>query len=289
MSFISQEAVRVVNTIIDIINIIVLFGIFIHACFKLNRSHEKKVFLILLSAAFAYNLGDMANWTCEGFAHPWNVPVLHIFTFMSFVAGPLIYVIFMRLVRVSYKDKFESNKYYFLCLFSCGLSVLMGFLSCFPGFLYYFDANNVYHRTQFHIIVSINTLLYYLFSILYICSCRKKISKKEFLILLSFPSFPVLMYVPQIVMYGIATLNVGITISILIIYKAVLRKMKLEIVNSKKSFTSEFFVKQNVTFWERIRRGVFYYGYSEGAINSVKQELSENVAYMLKFLSLCVV
>lgn len=231
----------------------------------------------------------MANWTCEGFAHPWNVPVLHIFTFMSFVAGPLIYVIFMRLVRVSYKDKFESNKYYFLCLFSCGLSVLMGFLSCFPGFLYYFDANNVYHRTQFHIIVSINTLLYYLFSILYICSCRKKISKKEFLILLSFPSFPVLMYVPQIVMYGIATLNVGITISILIIYKAVLRKMKLEIVNSKKSFTSEFFVKQNVTFWERIRRGVFYYGYSEGAINSVKQELSENVAYMLKFLSLCVV
>lgn len=284
MSFISTRAVYSINILIDIINIIILIGVFVHALINLNPSKEKKFFLILLCTALVFNFGDLGNWTCEGFKHPWNVPALHILSFVTFIAAPMIYIVFMKLVRLSYKQKLSSNIYYFFCIFFCSLSVLMGFLSCFPGFLYYFDSNNIYHRSSYHIIVSINTVIYYIFSILYICSLRKQISKKEFLILLSFPTFPVFSYIPQIFISGIASINIGILISILIIYNNVLTRLKLKQSSVKNNFTSEFFVKPNLTFFERIKRGFFYYGYSEGVINSVKQDLYENVAYTLKLV-----
>lgn len=289
MEFISKEVVYFVNATVDIVNCLILCGIFIHACMNLNQSKERTFFLILVWVVFLFNAGDLANWIFEGLDKPYNIPLLHILTFQYYVAAPMIYVIFMKLIRVTYKEKFQTNSFYVLCMFFSFLSILMGFISCFPGLLYTFDANNVYHRSSLHYIVSINTIMYYLFSILYIFSCRKQIEKKEFIILLLFPTIPILSFIPQIFLYGITTLNIGILISVFVVYKCVLRKIKLEQKAGNKSFTSEFFIKQNVSLGERIKRVIFYYGYSEGAIGSVKQELSENVGYTLRLLSATVI
>lgn len=288
MEFISKNVVYFINATVDIVNCLILFGIFAHAVLNLNRSKEKKFFLILVCTVLTFNVGDLANWVFEGTDKPYNIPLLHILTFFNYIAAPMIYVIFMKLIRVTYKSKFQTNFYYVLCMLFSLLSVAMGFLSCFPGFLYSFDANNLYHRTSFHYVVSINTVLYYLFSILYVFSCRKQISKKEFIILLLFPSIPIIAYIPQIFLYGITTLNIGVLISVIIVYKAVLSKMKLEQQKGEKTFTSEFFVKQNVSFGEKLRRIIFYYGYSEGAIESVKQELSDSISYTMKLLCVSV-
>lgn len=288
MEFISKNVIYLANATVDIVNCLILFGIFAHAFLNLNRSKEKKFFLILVCIVLTFNVGDLANWIFEGTDKPFNIPLLHILTFLYYLTAPMIYVIFMKLIRVTYKSKFQTNQYYVLCLFFAFLSVAMGFISCFPGLLYTFDANNVYHRSSLHYIVSINTVLYYLFSILYICSCKKQISKKEFIILLLFPSIPILSYIPQVFLYGITTLNIGVLISVIVVYKAVLRKMKLEQQKGNRTFTSEFFVKQNVSLGEKLRRIVFYYGYSEGAIDSVKQELSESISYTMKLLCVSV-
>lgn len=288
MESISKNLIYFANATVDIVNCLILLGIFAHAFFNLNPSKEKKFFLILVCTVITFNVGDLANWIFEGTDKSYNIPLLHIFTFLSYIAAPMIYVIFLKLIRVTYKSKFQTNFYYVLCMLFSLLSVAMGFLSCFPGFLYSFDANNLYHRTSFHYVVSINTVLYYLFSILYVFSCRKQISKKELIILLLFPSIPVLAYIPQIFLYGFVTLNIGILISVIIVYKAVLSKMKLEEKKGNKSFTSEFFVKQNVSLGEKLKRFIFYYGYSEGAIESVKQELSDSISYTMKLLCVSV-
>ncbi|MBQ0002485.1 MAG: HD-GYP domain-containing protein [Treponema sp.] len=285
MEFISREIVYFINAIVDSFICIVLAGVFLHTCLKLEQSKEKKVFLILLFCAIIYNVGDLANWVFEGTDKAYKIPLLHILTFLLFISGPMIYIIFMKLVRTSFKNRLQTNLYYYLCLFFSFVAIVMGFLSCYPGLLYIIDSNNIYKRSQYHVLVSIVTFLYYLFSILYILSCKEQLSKKEFWYLFLFPTIPVFSYIPQFFLPGITTLNVGILISIIVVYKCVLLKIKLDNVNGNKAFTSEFFVKQKVSLSEKITRIIFRYGYSEGAWDNVKHELSENISYTLKLLS----
>lgn len=277
----NRELSNTINLCLNAVNCITLLTIFFLTLKKIEKSKNKRNFTILILTVFIFNLADCANWTCEGLTHPWNVPVLRVFTFIYYIISPIIYLQFMKFVRCLFEDKYLNNKFYILCIITCSISITFALLSCFPGFLYNFSSENIYSRSKYQLIGVANTFLFYVWCICYIFSCKKLMNKKTFFTVLTFPTLPMLFYIPQLFLYGIATVNIGLVLSIMFLYFNVYKKMKIE--ESVTAFNSEFFKKKKeISLAEKIKRLFCTYGFSENAIESIEGELHDDTISTLK-------
>lgn len=273
------------NLCFDTVNCIILLTIIFLTLKKLESSASRNNFLFVLMTVLFYNITDCLAWALEGNDAAWKVPALHIVTFVFFVDTPFMYISFMKFLRNILKEKYMNNRFYVICLVPCFIDMAGAFLSCYPGFFYSFSPENVYVRSPLHNIHVACIFLFYIFAVLYIVSNKNQMDKKTFLTVLSFPTLPTLCYIPQLLFYGIASVNIGLVVSMILIYVNMKKSMQTD-VNQRTVFSSEYFQKRNkITFAEKLRRFLCNYGFSDNAIESIRNELQDNVSNSLKIIT----
>lgn len=98
------------------------------------------------------------------------------------------------------------------------ISVLGAILNLFTGIFYHFDDHNIYIRDALHpismLLPMFNTALLWLI----ICRNRKELEHKEFVVLTLYFVFPLVGAVLQFFYYGHPWINIGIIVSVVIVY-----------------------------------------------------------------------
>lgn len=283
--FMDRNIMNIINLCFNACNSILILSIFILTLKKINDSTNRSNFLFLASTILIYVITDCSTWAFEGTDAAWKIPALRIVTFLYYLDNPFIFIAFMKFLRNILNEEYVNNKFYITCLVPCILDLIGIFFSCFPGFYYHISPENVYSRSQFHIIHVILVLIFYIFLILYIVSNKKHMDKKTFFTVLTFPTLPAIFYIPQFLFYGIATTNLGFVISLLLIYLNLNKSM--QIVTQKNTvFSTEYFQKKgSISFAEKIKRVICSYGFSENAVDSIKDELKDNISSSLLIIS----
>lgn len=276
------SVMNIINICFNAFNCLTMLTILFLSIKKINNTVTRKNFFIVLITIFIFNLADTITWLCEGTSPSWKIPVLHIAHFVYYFASPIIYITFMNFIKGILKDKYLSNKFYILCVSLCLVSVILAFCSCYPGLLYTISEENVYARSQYHIFGIICTFSFYFLCICYIISKKSTMSKKAFFSFLSFPTLPILFYIPQLFFYGIATVNLGLTISTILLYKCINNEIQLDVDEDIKVNSEYFNTKENFSFAEKLKRFIFSYGFSSYSISSIKDELQNNINESLK-------
>lgn len=277
-----RNSLNMVNLCLNAVNCLTMIVIFILTIRKVDKTSNRRSFFVLLVTIFIFNVSDSITWICEGTSPAWKIPVLHLGHFTYYVASPVIYISFVRFIRGILKDNDLNNRFYIACICLCLISIVNSYLSCYPGLLYTITPDNIYVRSRYHMVGVVCTFSFYLMCICYIVSNRTLMNKRTFLAVLSFPSFPMLFYIPQVLFYGIATVNLGLTLSVILLYMCLKNRMRLE-VRQKINFSSEYFKKKDrVPFVEKIRRFAFSYGFSANSIASIEDELQGNINDTLK-------
>ena len=110
----------------------------------------------------------------------------------------------------------------------------------FTGWLYYFDAANVYHRGPLFWITGLITVLMILLCELLITRCRERLERRFFYALFLFPTIPVVTNIIQFAFYGIAFALNATAYSLIIVFVLVQsRSMLLEAQKHGHDFTLE--------------------------------------------------
>jgi len=94
----------------------------------------------------------------------------------------------------------------------------MTIVSLFADVIFYIDADNIYHRGRYFLVMAIICFLYIAYAYILLIVKRKMINKREFLSLALFIVPAVIGGVIQILVYGITLLWICATLSLLIIY-----------------------------------------------------------------------
>lgn len=279
------ETMNVVNLCVNAVNCTIILILIILTLQKLENSIIRRYFLVLLLTVFMFNAMDCIAWAFEGLGAPWKIPAYHISNFLYFLMVPFMYLAFMKFLRTVMKEKTVHNRFYIVSLIPCFLDLMAAFASCYPGFLYTISPENSYQRSPYHILHVICIFTFYFFVALYMFSNRDQMDNKTFLTMLSFPTLPTLCYIPQLLFYGIASVNVGLVVSLVLMYLNLRRNIQLGTVR-KLVFSSEYFQKKDtMTHVEKLRRFICSYGFSDNAINSIRNELRANVSYSLKIIT----
>lgn len=284
-----RELTNIINACFDAVCCFFLLFVLFKTNRKIKKTNGNKQFFSLAISALCFNFVDAGCWLCEGLKYRWFVPVLHVFTFLYYMTEPLMFIFFIKFIKDSYADKKTYVHIYRVCVIVCVILILLAIISAYPGFFYEISSDNHYSRSSYNFINIIMILICYILCAVYLIPIRKELSRKELLSLLSFSFLPLLFNIPQFFFYGIATVNLGITISIICIYFNIYRK-SIGSSQCKVEFKSEFFeAEKELPFYEKLKRVCFYYGYSEDAICSIQNDLNHSILYTSKILSLAVV
>lgn len=98
------------------------------------------------------------------------------------------------------------------------IATLLLILSQFTNFYYYFDEHNYYHRTNHFWMATAIGLLEMAICFVVLLKNRKSLSQYLFAVLVFYTVIPVTASLIQILVYGIAILNLGITIAALLVF-----------------------------------------------------------------------
>lgn len=160
----------------------------------------------------------MSNWYCEGTDHLWKIPALNILTFTYYLSIPLTFISLVH-YTTAYVAPHKLPNAFFYVFYTIIILYLIGvIITPFTGFYYYISPDNYYHRGKYNFISFGCFLLLYVVVTWLIFASRKKLSIKEFHAFLSFPFLPIIMEIIQIKFYGLALVNVGMTLSVLLLF-----------------------------------------------------------------------
>lgn len=101
-----------------------------------------------------------------------------------------------------------------ICMFAV-LAIAMVVLSQFNHMYYYIDANNLYHRGSLFFLSQVFGIVGALVNTIILIIYRKDIEKRQFVAFVAYIILPFIAMIIQIFVYGIALLNIAITISVL--------------------------------------------------------------------------
>lgn len=98
------------------------------------------------------------------------------------------------------------------------VSTVLAVLSRFNGFLFYVDAQNIYHRGKFFFAISLICVAYLVWIQLFIIRNRKRITRTYFIPIFVFAIPPFVGGIIQTAVYGVSLVWICMTASVMIVY-----------------------------------------------------------------------
>lgn len=214
----SREITNTLNVALDIYNIILCIFMTYSLLTSSHKIKRNKAFAWICVTILIFNLADMSNWLFEGTTPAWHVPALHILTFVFYAVTPFCFLSIIHYVK-HYIEPHKLHRGFYISSNILTILYLAGtFVSHFMDFFYTFTPDNYYARGKYNYICNI---LYFGFFVLVsgVLSANKKhFTKKEFWTFMTFPFLPLIMVILQVKLYGLALVNIGMTLSILLLF-----------------------------------------------------------------------
>ncbi len=193
-----------------------------------------KWFLLLLVCNMVILLSDAAALAFKGNTAAYAGYVVRISNFLVFSFGYIIMAVFANYLITYLSAKAEIPAWILrLIHVICAVSIALVVLSQFNGMYYIIDQNNMYQRQEWFWLSQVCGIVCMVIAASLVIRCRKKIARRDFIFLLSYIIFPTVGMVLQIMLYGLAFLNIGMTISITAVYLSVQMDQSMQLAESR--------------------------------------------------------
>ncbi len=223
-----------------VLSLVLLFCTLIYG---MRDDARTRRFLLLLGCNALVLFLDACSWIFKGSLAPLNLFMVRFANFGMFAFSYVLYALFTAWLVAYLHTRVEvSRAIYHVSLGICAVSLVLLIVSQFNGMFYYIDGHNLYRRGPlFWLSQGLGILGMTVNAVLILCY-RKSLSRLERWALLSYIVLPVMAVVVQIAVYGVALLNLAVTLSLMVVYLNVqaeqsrrMRQNERELANSRIS------------------------------------------------------
>ena len=209
-----------------------------------NFDSRKRRWMILMQYNTALLLiSDSLAWVFRGMDGSVGYWMVRISNFIVFAESDIILFFFHKYV-CSYlfteEEERKLKRAWFMNIL-CMTAVALVVISQFTDLYYYFDADNLYHRSSLYIISMILPVVGMIIEMTILIQFRKNIRSVSLIALFSYILLPIVAATIQIVYYGVSLINIAICISMMIMYVTVVSDQNIEIMSlaRKQSRTAQ--------------------------------------------------
>lgn len=205
---------------LNLFSLAVLFLILWNISRRMDKGlPEQRLFLALLFCTALALLLDTVLYILEGKTDFWVRPVLRIAAAFSYSVGPVVFAVWLCYVDYQiFRHSFRRRKLLAAMFFPACCNAVFSLLSLWTGSLFYFDADNLYHRGPFFLAAALIDGLYLLCAGALVLLKRGRIQARMIPPLFLFILPPLLGGSLQLLFRGPSVLWVCITVSILILF-----------------------------------------------------------------------
>lgn len=222
---------RQINIALDLYSGVVCLILFCSLCFGRGRRERlRRCFQLMCAFNFVMAIADITNWAFEGFARPWYPAALWIGSLLYYLfSGPLL-LAFTGYIAEYFAPRVQVWRgFVHIAEALCAIQMACSVLSLWNGMYFSVGAGNVYQRGSWFWLSQAVPMLIYLTDIMMMVRCRRYLRRKDFLSLSSYIVLPLAVEAVQMLNYGIALLNAGVTLSILLIFANIHSEQELRI------------------------------------------------------------
>nr|WP_317413045.1 histidine kinase [uncultured Solibaculum sp.] len=210
-----------VNLTIDICCIMVMLVLigYLWRQQRIQHSRLSGTFLMVCSFNVLMMLGDIPNWACDGKLDIASRVLLPAGSMLFFASSGLLFLFFVGYMMEYLMPKIKVKKVYWQI--SLALAALQGGLSILSpatGMYFSITDQNIYQRGELFWLPQLIPVMMYGVALWTLIVYRRYLNWKERIFFLSYIIFPAIAEVLQISFYGIALVNGGATLSILLIF-----------------------------------------------------------------------
>ncbi len=222
-----------INLYSALICIILLFSMWLNGS---TKEKSDRFFMGMCLFNIGMILGDIPAWAFEGFSQPWYPAALKIGSVIFWgSSGPLLlsltgYILEYLPVWVN-----PRKLVWRVACSLCAVHVLCSILSYWNGMYFTIGEGNIYQRGNWYWMSQLISFIFFVLDTVLIAICRKEIRKRDALIISSYVFLAAVALFIQILNFGIALINTGTAISILIIYINIQsqRELRMELQEKK--------------------------------------------------------
>lgn len=203
-----------------------------------NFDRKKRWGMIAMQLCTAILLGsDALAWGFRGYPGELGYYMVRISNFCVFLLSDLILALFHGYLccHLNEEDKKKSEAAIKSVYVIVGIAMILVVLSQFTNWYYYFDSLNFYHRNQWHFLSLLLPLVGTAVDLFLLIRYRTKLSREMFVSLFSYIILPVLMMIVQIFYYGISLTNIGICISMILLFVTTMVDQNRELAKAEKT------------------------------------------------------
>lgn len=227
---------RQINITLDLYSGAICLVLFLYLGFG-NRQRDKlRIFFMLMCAFnFLMAVSDTSNWLFEGLEYPWFFNALWSGSFLYYLSsGPLL-LSFTGYI-IEYLSPATRVKHYFWWAAAslCIIQVICSILSLWNGMYFTVASGNLYQRGEMFLLSQLVPLMIYILDGAILTCYRQYLRKKDLFILFSYIFLPLTANIIQMFHYGIALLNTGATMSILLIFINIQSERELRMQEQEK-------------------------------------------------------
>lgn len=197
----------------------VIFCLISSLCIYMSRDALEKsnnVLLMLHLSNAILLLADAFAWIYRGRPGTVGGYFVHISNFIVFIMSYVMLVIFTEYLTYYIGQDTRGKRIWRGSIWTLAVvAIVMVVISQFNHMYYYFDAANTYHRNSLFFLTQVFGILGSLISAVALVRYRKCMDKRTYWSFMSYILLPFLAMIIQIFVYGIALLNIAITISVL--------------------------------------------------------------------------
>ncbi len=205
---------------IDVIGLGIILIVLLNIPLKSKKLlFDQKLFLSLMFFTSLAMVCDILQWSLDGKAGSIIRTTQYVNTIIFFGINPIPCILYHLYVDYQiHRNKKKTKKRFFAVMPPAILNMIFVLISPIKHFIFYLDAENIYHRGSFFLLLPFICYFYIMITLGEILWNKKNIKKDDFAALLVFAIPPILGGIVQTLFYGTTLLWVSVSLGILIVY-----------------------------------------------------------------------
>lgn len=225
---------QTVNIALDGYSILICLVMLCNLCLK-ERDKLQRGFIWLCVCNCLMILGDLTNWLFEGHARSWYPAALWSGVFLFWVCSSLIMLAFTEYLITYLSPRVVVHKNFRrVAMGMCAVHIGCCILSLQNGMFFTIASGNVYQRGEWFWLSQFIPFLMYGLDVILFVRYRKYLKRKDVRVLSSYIILPLAAEVIQMLHYGVALLNAGITVSLLLIFVNIQAEQELQLERQER-------------------------------------------------------
>ncbi|MDL2237375.1 histidine kinase [Christensenellaceae bacterium OttesenSCG-928-K19] len=215
-----SDTTLIINISIEIFASILSLVILICVLISDNmKTHINRVFARVLIFNIAVMLSDALAFYNFGRMAPHNFAMNYIGNYSTYLFSYLLIMAFSDYITTYFSTKTAVRKTALHAVYwVCGIAIALSVVALFNGMYFVIDENNVYHRQDWYWLSQALGIIGMLINAWLIWRYRKHLNRMESFALACYIILPVIAVVIQMLVYGLVSVYVASTFTILVIY-----------------------------------------------------------------------